>query len=274
MIQSATTPVKVPTALSRATRWPQDNGGMVRTPLLLASLLLSACATPPADESPFGASHQLITVRTLAWGSVDGQLQRWQRGSTQDAWQPVGTPWRVTVGHAGLAWGLGRHAAALHPGPLKREGDGCAPAGVFALGEAFGYEPAPAWLRWPFIQATDHLRCPDDPHSRAYNRLVDAHVVSEDWNSAEVMRRSDELYRLGVFVRHNSDPVVAGCGSCIFLHIWSGPGRGTAGCTAMDAADLAQLLAWLDPGANPRLVQLPEESWSAAQQHWGTPDPR
>jgi len=40
-------------------------------------------------------------------------------------------------------------------------------------------------------------------------------------------------YRLGVFVEHNTKPRRAGFGSCIFLHIWSGPTEPTIGCTAM-----------------------------------------
>jgi hypothetical protein len=48
-----------------------------------------------------------------------------------------------------------------------------------------------------------------------------------------------------------------GRGSCIFLHVWDGPGRPTAGCTAMDAAAMREVLAWLDPAARPALVQLP-----------------
>jgi len=68
------------------------------------------------------------------------------------------------------------------------------------------------------------------------------------------MRRDDELYQLGVVVGYNTDPVVAGRGSAVFLHVWRGPGTSTAGCVAMNQADLEQIVAWLDPAKNPRII--------------------
>ncbi len=46
-------------------------------------------------------------------------------------------------------------------------------------------------------------------------------------------------------------------GSCIFLHIWEGPGKGTAGCTAMGSLSMEEVLRWLDGEKRPVLVQLP-----------------
>ena len=54
-------------------------------------------------------------------------------------------------------------------------------------------------------------------------------------------------------------PAYAG-GSCIFLHIWKGPGATTSGCTAMKAADVATIVRWLDAAKEPRLVQ-----WTAGE---------
>ena len=104
----------------------------------------------------------------------------------------------------------------------------------------------------------------DDPASAYYNRVFDADTLSAamDWRSAESMRRDlapgDDLYRWGLVVRYN-DQAEAGAGSCIFLHVWRGPGSPTAGCTAMAEEDLLAILAWLDPkpvqGAGPLLIQ-------------------
>ena len=87
------------------------------------------------------------------------------------------------------------------------------------------------------------------------------------------MRRSDELYRLGVFVDHNTGPAQAGAGSCIFIHIWEGPASATAGCTAGDPANIAALVAWLDRSRAPRLVQMPRDEYIAHAVAWRLPAP-
>ncbi|HZJ16307.1 MAG TPA: hypothetical protein VFD27_14730, partial [Chthoniobacteraceae bacterium] len=59
-----------------------------------------------------------------------------------------------------------------------------------------------------------------------------------------------------VVIAHNPKCVPRG-GSCIFLHVWSRRGEGTAGCTAMSLAAIAELQRWLDPKAEPVLLQAP-----------------
>ncbi len=103
------------------------------------------------------------------------------------------------------------------------------------------------------------LRCVDDAASRHYKLAGVEGLVTKDWKSSEDMLRKDEVYRFGVVIHHNGlKKTIPGHGSCIFFHIWEGPNIGTSGCTAMQPADLEQLLRWLDPAANPRLLQLPE----------------
>ena len=55
-------------------------------------------------------------------------------------------------------------------------------------------------------------------------------------------------------LEHNTDPVVPGKGSAIFLHVWSGPGKPTAGCVAAAEADVRRLLGWLDRARRPVCV--------------------
>ena len=88
------------------------------------------------------------------------------------------------------------------------------------------------------------------------------------------MRREDDLYRLVVWVGHNDAPVAPGGGSCIFLHLRSGPDATTAGCTAFEPEPMERLLRWLDPAARPVLVQLPEAEHRARAAEWGLPEPR
>lgn len=179
----------------------------------------------------------------------------------------------MTLGKAGLAWGRGLHPAAQHP-EGKQEGDGRAPAGIFKLGLCFadpGRMTLPATLDLPLRWATPDLWWVDDPGSLHYNCLVDRREMPVDWCSAESLLREDERYLLALEIRHNTDPVEPGAGSCIFMHVWAGPEAGTAGCTAMALPDLLRLVAWLKADASPCLVQLPRETYARVQAAWGLP---
>src|SRR5215469_7228924 len=180
----------------------------------------------------------------------------------------------IVVGTNGLGWGSGILPAGLNgpSDPVKKEGDGKAPAGIFELSRAFGYatQEQPGW-KMPYVSLTPSVECVDDTNSNFYNRVLVRESVSPDWNSSEHMLRSDELYRWGIIVEHNSHPPHAGGGSCIFIHIWRGPGQGTVGCTAMPREQLESILGWLDPTNTPLLVQLPLPVYQSHRKKWKLP---
>jgi D-alanyl-D-alanine dipeptidase len=228
----------------------------------------------------FSGSRQLLVVVTPDWNSVDGRLQRYERTRTGEAWQPVGDSVLIVVGKSGLGWGRGLTATpAADGGPVKREGDGRSPAGVFALGTAFGYAPEKlTGSKLPYLVLTPSTECVDDVASKSYNRIVDRSATAVDWTSSEQMRNTGESYRWGIVVGHNgiaatrSSPVTsASGGSCIFLHLWKGPGHGTAGCTAMAPSAIESLLTWLDPRQRPLLVQLTAEEYARLMKPWRLP---
>jgi len=177
------------------------------------------------------------------------------------------------MGKNGLGWGLGLIDAKGHAGPRKIEGDNRVPAGIFRLGPAFGYAPArsASWIKLHYVPLTKTTEGVDDPRSRYYNQLVDPSKVARvDWRSSEQMRRTDDLYKWGIFVAHN--PTAApGAGSCIFLHIWRNSSAATVGCTAMAEPDLLRLLRWLDPAAKPVLVQMPRREYEESRSEFGLP---
>ena len=237
---------------------------------IVVSLLLAAGR--PVDGPIPSGSRQLIVVTTPEWSATAGRLHRFTRDDSTDRWRPAGPPVPVVVGRAGLGWGRGLHPDAGR-GPRKAEGDGRAPAGVFALTEAFGYAPADSVeTGLPYLQATPDLECVDDPSSGFYNRVLRRSAVDADWDSHEEMRRSDVLYRRGVVVAHNASPTVPSGGSCIFLHVWRGPRSTTSGCTAMPEAPLADVIRWLDDEAVPVLVQLPASEYRRYRSAWGLPE--
>jgi D-alanyl-D-alanine dipeptidase len=227
--------------------------------------------------APLAASTQMIVVTTSDWNAVDGRLERYERTTPHEPWRPVGKPIPIVIGKNGLGWGIGVIATdapevRAASDPVKKEGDGKAPAGVFALGTAFGFAPqALPGSKMPYLNLTSSTECVDDVGSKHYNRVVDRSPDAPDWNSSEHMRSID-LYRWGIIVGQNGGVTPApGGGSCVFLHIWRSAREGTAGCTAMPQIELETLLTWLDPMHNPLLVQLPEPEYGRLMHRWKLP---
>lgn len=265
--------------------------------LLAAALLVIACGSKDRTQRPAPAagdasaravaspipesSRQLILGVTSGWDDAAATLRLYQR-QPGGPWQPVGQPWAATLGRSGAAWGRGLHgdrAPAAAVGPVKAEGDGRSPAGVFAIRGAYGYDAEPpGGAALPYTALGPTWRCVDDPGSAAYNRILDSASVEGDWSSAEVMRRDDELYRRVIEIDHNraghaSGAPAPGAGSCIFFHVWGGPEATTAGCTAMARADIERLIATLGPDTNPVYVLLPAAQHRTLAAAWGLPQP-
>ncbi|AXS80603.1 L,D-transpeptidase [Dechloromonas sp. HYN0024] len=228
------------------------------------------------QPAPLGVTRQLLVVVAPSWGSPAGQLQRYERAGKEASWHACSAMVAVSLGRAGLAWGRGLHPLVGSGGPEKREGDGCAPAGIFAITSLFGYAPADSTFarsaKLPYQSATLDLKAIDDPASVHYNRIVDVSAVaSPDWVSCEDMLRDDGRYAVGAVVGHNAEPPAAGAGSCIFLHVWERAGVPTAGCTAMALADMTAIAGWLDASAMPLLVQLPKAEYESLCAVWDLP---
>ena len=229
----------------------------------------------PAPASPLTDSRQLVRVLAADWNSPHAVLQRYTRTQPAAAWQPVGDALPVMLGRAGLAWGRGLHPESANQGRIKCEGDGRAPAGIFALTALFGAADPAGQLAQsaslPFLCASGDLKCVDDPASQHYNQIVDqTRVARIDWASCEDMLRPDTRYAIGAVVGHNPDNR-PGAGSCIFLHVWQDAVTPTAGCTAASLANMSEVCAWLDATANPLLVQLPQAEYIRYRQAWALP---
>lgn len=230
-------------------------------------------ASDPSCGAPLTvAAGQVVTATVADWDTTDAELRLWKRDG---GWKLVRS-WPGVVGANGTAWGIGLHGAGApadpaqprvkRGGPVKREGDGKSPAGVFAIRSAYGYADAKTAL--PYRTVDPAWKCVDDSKSAHYTKIVDERGVQKDWTSAEDMRRGDDLYKYVVDVAHNSAATPGG-GSCIFLHVWSGPDSSTAGCTAMGERELATLLRELDPSA--LFVLLPRAEYDALAPVWDLP---
>jgi D-alanyl-D-alanine dipeptidase len=241
---------------------------------LVLSLFLSISGSAAEPGNLFKGSKQIVLVTTPGWDSVPGKLQRFSRDDAHSPWQPVGVEIPIVVGRNGLGWGRGLHPTNQLAGPIKKEGDGKSPAGIFHLSSAFGLEPLEkvAFVHLPYQQLLSPIECVDDVKSTNYNKIVDRdHVSKVDWDSSEKMREIGEQYRLGVVVDHNFNPRNSGGGSCIFMHIWKDEKTGTSGCTAMRPETMKEVLQWLDPEKGPLLVQLPEAEFAKLKGEWHLP---
>lgn len=150
---------------------------------------------------------------------------------------------------AWLDWGAGLRRCAIGPGGIALkggEGDGITPRGVWPVREIFYRADRIAKPKTDLplraIQKDDGwCDAPGDPN---YNRLVKLPYPA----SAENMWREDHLYDLVAVLGYNDDPVVAGRGSAIFLHLARPDFSATHGCVALSYADALAAIEQLQPG--------------------------
>ena len=154
----------------------------------------------------------------------------------------------LIVGQDGFArWGERRMRCAIGRGGVrseKREGDGATPQGLFILRRLL-YRPdrtAPPPTTLP-VRALDPADgwC-DAPPDAAYNHMIRLPYPA----SAESLWRADGIYDLIVPLGYNDEPVIAGRGSAIFLHLARPDFTPTEGCVALGHNDLLIVLAEAD----------------------------
>lgn len=205
-----------------------ERAGAPRCPATLANQLAST-----------GSATQLVTVVAPRRASTTGALRSWRK--SRDCWLPVAGPWPALLGQRGVS-------------SHHREGDRTTPAGAYGFGRVmYGVAANPGvryayhrivcgdwWVedaRSPYYNRFHHVRCGARPPFR---------VTSED------MSRSPTAYRHLAVIRYNSDPIVPGRGSGIFLH--ADTGRPTLGCVSLPLAQLLTVLGWLRPASEPLIV--------------------
>ncbi len=205
--------------------------------MLLATGGPASAGCPPGIE---GARHVLL-VTSPDMNSLEASLRRFERSRTGAPWREIGTASPAVVGAAGLGWA--GDAPAMPAGePRKREGDKRTPAGFFPLGRPFGAaaSPRPGYRQL----APGEDICVDDLASPRYGQIVsrreDPAAHGEDMGRIA-------LYRRG-FVIDTPVDAAKRSGSCIFLHVWRAPDKGTVGCVALPEPAVADLQRWVEPG--------------------------
>ena len=219
--------------------------------VLLIVLSLTACASIPSvsklDIKPIlAANENKINKSTQALLVIDNgslfftEIKVYALDKKGNNWETAFGPVNAVIGRNGFA-NVGR----------KREGDGKTPAGIFSIHLTFGYDEV-INTKMPYRQALVDDIWVDDPNTDDYNRWVkkqETHAVSY-----EKMRRDDNLYKYGIVIEYNTNPVIKGHGSAIFFHVWGGEDITTEGCVAVSEQDIVKIMAWLDPQASPVII--------------------
>jgi L,D-peptidoglycan transpeptidase YkuD (ErfK/YbiS/YcfS/YnhG family) len=136
----------------------------------------------------------------------------------------------------------------------KREGDRRTPAGAYAIGPVmYGVARNPG-VRYPYRRIVCGDWWVEDPRSPYYNQFRHVRcgarppfrITSED------LSRSPTAYRHFAVIAYNTNPIVPGRGSGIFLH--ASTGRPTLGCVSLPLPRLLRVLRWLRPAGEPLVV--------------------
>lgn len=136
---------------------------------------------------------------------------------------------------------------------VKKEGDGKTPKGVFSLTTSFGTDPMPTGTKIPYKRVNKNFYWVDDVKSKDYNKMIYYRGnPNNKWNSYE--RLTHRLYSHAIVVNYNTNPIVKGKGSAIFLHTRDGSTKYTLGCVAMYKGHVKMLLQKLDPKLKPHIV--------------------
>ena len=123
----------------------------------------------------------------------------------------------------------------------KKEGDGFTPVGTFNIEKVYYRADKIKHLKTNINKFKINVQdgwC-DDPGQIEYNQLI-----KFPFNfSAEKLHREDSLYDIVCVLSYNTNPIVPGLGSAIFIHVANENYGPTEGCIALNKEDLIYLLS-------------------------------
>ena len=186
-----------------------------------------------------GNATQLVTVVAARARSTQGTLRLWRK--TAGCWQPAAGPWSAWIGERGVSTNKG-------------EGDRTTPAGAFGfLPTMYGVAGSPG-VHYRYHRLVCGDWWVEDPSSRWYNRFRHVPCGSNPpfRTTSEDMSRSPTAYRHLAVIDYNTNPIVPGRGSGIFLHV--SHGNPTLGCVSLALPQLLTILRWLQPAKQPLIV--------------------
>lgn len=219
---------------------------------LLFLLLGSAAAHGQSCPEPLASARRLVLVTARDMTAPIASIQRFERGTPNEAWRSSGGPQSALIGRNGMAWSQAFRALAQRGESIKVDGDKRVPAGLYRIGASFGFA---ASGRPNYLHVEEGTVCVDEPASPAYNTITTRTKVGWQVHGENMWRVP--AYRHGLLVDYPTDRKNR-AGSCIFIHIRLPDAKGTAGCVAVPEPQVLELQDFTEPGAV--LAVLPDQA--------------
>jgi len=243
---------------------------------LLLSVAVIGCKTNNDNRLILKDADKLIIALNEHWDSTAAKIYLLSR--TTEDWKFDGDPIEGVIGKKGIGWGIGLHNdldwEERFPYRPKKEGDKRTPAGLFSLGDIFGYDSILSVKSVkPYTQLKGYMHAVDDTSSIHYNQMVDTNdflpSFKDHYNSYEDLRFMGEVYQWLFVIDHNPKSI-RDEGSNIYFHIRRSNGTGTGGCTAVAEKDILSIIEWLSDSTF--ILQLPREVYNSLNKELGLPE--
>lgn len=194
-----------------------------------------------------GICQQLIVVTNQEIQRIDGEdyykATLYKLEKNGENWAIVSAPFSVNVGVKGIA-----------EEKEKREGDVMTPSGFYPISFAFGVQKN-VETKMEFRELNKYHVWVCDTSSEDYNRWVED-ITGKYLNNKknEHLLSIQPQYKYAIVIDYNTNPIVKGLGSAIFIHVQKTTHSKTAGCIAMAEKDIVDLIKWIDPSKKPHIL--------------------
>lgn len=199
------------------------------------------CPIPvyPVDYmSAAETSGQIITVTVAEKNDYHAKMNVYEQ-SPEGLWQRMYKDVPAVTGGQGIMYN-------------RKQNTYKSPAGDYGFVFAFGIMDNPGVSeKYEYRKITDDSYWVLDSDSILYNSWVEG---KGDFDDAEHMIDFGYQYNYGMVIDFNYGSPVKGDGGAIFLHVATEDGKGTGGCIGIAEAELVDIMKWLDPDKNPRII--------------------
>ncbi|MGW1169129.1 LysM peptidoglycan-binding domain-containing protein [Streptomyces sp. NPDC002550] len=199
----------------------------------------STAALPFPVPVTVGKATQVITVQ--AHGSY----------ATVIAWQKSGTTWKqvYSTTHARVG------ANGVTDGATRQQGTDTTPTGTYTITQGFGVGANPG-TKMPYHHVASDDWWVEDPSSPYYNQMRTSEqggfpLTESGVHGSEHLINYPTQYHNALVINFNTNPAVPGRGAGIFLHDLGPQAGPTAGCVALPATVMTEIIRWIDPAQHP-----------------------